>query len=68
VSHYNKRVYSYQDLRWRPVEDVVDQLNCREIAQALGVRRSFAGVYKHDPFLLDDMMVKRLRDWLEVQK
>ena len=65
---YHKPYYTYDELRWMPVEDVLDQLSCVKLAEALGVKTSLAGEYKRDPFLLkDDMMIKRLREWLEAR-
>jgi fructose/tagatose bisphosphate aldolase len=63
-----KTYYTYADLRWMPAEDVVDHLTRDVLAVALGTNHTVASEYKRNPFLLDDVMVKRLRDWLEAQK
>lgn len=66
------RKYDYSDLRYRPIEHIMETLGCRTIGKALGIDRNTAAklmrdpsAYVDTPLELDDEKVQRIRAWLE---
>ena len=69
-----KHPYSCAELRYRPIEHVLDALGSRDIAEALGIEKGTAlrlaadpGRYIDTPYELTDEKIQMLRDWLERQ-
>ncbi len=67
--------YTPHDLAHRPLEHILEDMTCVEIAAALGCNKDTAALIKRDPsaFIdgpleVDDITDWRLRQWLEQQR
>ncbi len=66
--------YSCEELRYRPLEQIMECISARDMAAALGWNKDTAARVKRDPSAfvdtnleLDDARVQQIREWLERQ-
>ena len=66
------QLYSHEELRYRPIEQVLEDLPCRVLAKALGCSKVTAMMLKRDPSVyvgtsneIDERAVRRIRAFLD---
>lgn len=66
--------YTSDELRYRPIEQIMECISARDMAAALGWNKVTAARVKRDPSAfvdtdleLDDARVQQIREWLERQ-
>lgn len=71
-THKKASRYAYEELRYRPIEQIMESLTLVDLADALGINEHTAGKLVRDPTAyvdtaleLDDAKVRRIREWLE---
>jgi hypothetical protein len=67
--------YDLSELRYRPLEQILEVLTCRQLGEALGISHSTASFILRDPFAfvdtkqeLDDQADQKIRRYLETGK
>lgn len=58
-------LYTAEDLRYRPIEHVLECMTCRELADVLGCAKSEAGLAIRGDRELDPEEIRSVRRWLE---
>ena len=66
------RPYEFAELRYRPIEQILEALTCRQLGQALGLNKDTARQIKNDPgahvdtpLELDEMKIRKIHTWLD---
>ena len=59
------RYYQLQELRYCPIEHVLEALTCRELARALGCGKSAAWDLKRGAATCENQDTQRIRAWLD---
>jgi hypothetical protein len=58
-------IYSLDELRYRPIEHVMECLSCRELAEIAGCGKTEANRAIRGERELEPWEVRNVRDWLE---